>query len=229
MYRHDVGVPAQLPRSRWEFDPRRWPQEDVVAVGADLAPETLIAAYTSGAFPMPLADVEPMVWWSPEWRGVLEPSQLRVSRSLRQSCRRYETTVDTAFADVVAGCANPDRQGSWINDAIRDAYCELHRLGWAHSVESRTPDGDLVGGLYGIAAGGLFAGESMFHRRRDASKVALTALVALLQDDDAGERLVDVQWWTPHLGSLGAREISRDVYLTRLEVLLRMPLPPIWR
>ena len=110
-----------LPPSRWDFDARRWPRDDVVAVGADLAPETLLAAYRSGAFPMPLDDVDAMVWWSPLRRGVLEPDRLRVSRSLRQSCRRYETTVDTAFEEVVASCADPRRPGGGINEKIRAA------------------------------------------------------------------------------------------------------------
>jgi len=222
-------VPVLLPPSRWNFDASGWPHDDVVAAGADLEPATLLTAYSHGAFPMPLADVTPMVWWSPLRRGVLEPTHLRVSRSLRQSCRRYETTVDTDFAQVVSACADPRRPGGWINGAIREAYCELHRLGWAHSVETRTADGRLVGGLYGVAVGGLFAGESMFHHRRDASKVALVRLVELLGDEYANQRLIDVQWWTPYLGSLGAHEITRAAYLRRLQALVRLPLPKPWR
>ena len=200
----------------------------MVAVGADLAPDTLLAAYRNGAFPMPLDDADAMVWWSPLRRGVLEPGRLRVNRSLRQSCRRYETTVDTAFEEVVASCADPRRPGGWINATIRAAYVELHRLGWAHSVETRTADGELVGGLYGVAVGGLFAGESMFHHRRDASKVALVALVDLLGDELVSERLIDVQWCTPHLAALGADEIDRAAYLARLRALMDLPLPPMW-
>ena len=120
-----------------------------------------------------------MAWWSPEPRGVLPLSGLRVTRSMRQSARQFEIRVDTAFADVVAGCADPGREGGWIDDQIVTAYSELHRLGWAHSVEAWR-DGELAGGLYGVAIGGLFAGESMFTRARDASKVALMGLVDLL-------------------------------------------------
>lgn len=170
-----------------------------------------------------------MVWWSPLRRGVLEPQRLRVTRSLRQSCSRYVVTVDTAFGEVVSACADPRRPGGWINDAVQAAYRELHGLGWAHSVETRTRDGDLVGGLYGVAVGGLFAGESMFYRQRDASKVALVALVDLLLDEFAGQRLIDVQWCTPHLAALGAEEISRAAYLARLAALVELPLPATWR
>jgi len=189
----------------------------------------LLRAYRSGAFPMSLDDVDAMVWWSPLRRGVLEPGRLRVSRSLRQSCRRYRTTVDTDFAEVVAACADPGRPGGWINDDIRAAYGRLHDLGWAHSVETRTPNGELVGGLYGVAVGGLFAGESMFHRRRDASKVALVALVDLLRDAYADMRLIDVQWCTDHLATLGAEEIDRASYLSRLGRLVELPLPLLWQ
>ncbi len=222
-------MPAPIPGSRWDFDPGRWPRDDVVAVGADLAPGTLVEAYRSGAFPMPLDDVSAMVWWSPLRRGVLEPQRLHVSRSLRQSCARYQVSIDTAFDEVVDACGDPRRAGGWITEEIRDAYQALHDLGWAHSVEARTADGELVGGLYGVAIGGLFAGESMFHRQRDASKVALVALVDLLLDGHAGQRLIDVQWCTPHLAGLGAQEVSRDAYLVRLARLVDLPLPEIWR
>lgn len=222
-------MPDPVPPSRWEFDAQRWPPDDVVAVGADLAPGTLLAAYRSGAFPMPLAEVTPMVWWSPLRRGVLEPRRLRVTRSLRQSCSRYVVTVDTAFREVVSACADPRRPGGWIDDAMQEAYRGLHDAGWAHSVETRTREGELVGGLYGVAVGGLFAGESMFHRRRDASKVALVALVDLLLDEFDDQRLIDVQWCTPHLAALGAVEISRAAYLKRLSTLVDVPLPKVWR
>src|SRR5688500_8914019 len=163
---------------------------------------------------MPLHRGGPMAWWSPDPRGILPLDGLRVSRSLRRSCRRYEIRVDTAFAEVVEACASPRRPGGWINAEIRTAYGELHRLGWAHSVEAWDDEG-LAGGLYGVAAGGLFAGESMFHRRRDASKVALVALVGLLRDGEAG-RLLDVQWTTDHLAGLGARDVPRPRYLELL-------------
>jgi len=194
--------PAPLGPSQWEFDARRWPETDAVAEGGDLAPATVVAAYRSGAFPMPHEGR--LVWWSPVLRGVLEPRNFHASRSLRRSARRLTCTFDTDFGAVIDACADPARPGSWISPEIREAYLHLHELGWAHSVETRESDGRLVGGLYGLQVGGLFAGESMFHRVSDASKVAVLALVALQRDG-----LVDVQWSTPHLASLGAVAIAR--------------------
>ena len=150
-----------------------------------------------------------MAWWSPDPRGVLPLDGSAASRSLRRSTRRYEVRVDTAFADVVDACADPGRPGGWITDDIRAAYVSLHELGWAHSVEAWDDDG-LAGGLYGVAIGGLFAGESMFHRRTDASKVALVGLVELLTADGDARRLLDVQWATTHLASLGAVEVAAE-------------------
>ncbi|CAA9324875.1 MAG: Leucyl/phenylalanyl-tRNA--protein transferase [uncultured Nocardioidaceae bacterium] len=221
-------MPVSLPSSTWSFDPTTWPENDWVAHGADLEPSTLLAAYTSGAFPMPLERAAPMAWWSPLQRGVLPLASLRVSRSLRRACRNYEVRIDTAFADVVRACADPRRPGGWIQPGIAAAYVRLHQLGWAHSVESWV-SGRLVGGLYGVAVGGLFAGESMFHRLPDASKVALVGLVDLLRDEHADDRLVDVQWQTPHLASLGAVEWDRADYLSALPALLDVPLPARWR
>lgn len=218
-------MPLEPPPSRWTFPPATSGDGDVVAVGADLEPGTLLAAYRSGLFPMGLPDLGPeMGWWSPEERGVLPLDGLRVSRSLRASARRYEVRVDTAFPEVVAGCADPRREGSWIDADIAAAYVELHRLGWAHSVETWL-DGALVGGLYGVAIGGLFAGESMFSTQRDASKVALLALVDLMRDEHAATRLLDTQWQTPHLATLGVVEVERTVYLQRLTEALLLPLP----
>lgn len=211
--------PTPLPRSMWEFHPDEWPDGDCVAAGADLDPSTVVEAYRCGAFPMPHDDR--LYWWSPTERGVLEPSALRVSRSLRQSVRRYEVTVDTAFAEVVDACADPSRPGAWIDQDVRDAYVRLHELGWAHSFETRDDDGALVGGLYGLSVGRLFAGESMFHRARDASKVALVALVDLVGPD----ALVDVQWATPHLESLGVVTWPRERYLDALPALVDAPGP----
>lgn len=195
-------------------------------MGADLAPGTLLTAYSCGLFPMPDSGGE-IGWWSPDPRGVLPLSDLRVTRSLAKSARHFETRVDTSFDEVVAACADPSREGAWINAAIADAYRELFDLGWAHSVETWR-DGRLVGGLYGVAIGGLFAGESMFHRERDASKAALMALVDLLDDDRAEQRLLDVQWQTDHLATLGVVEVSRSDYLRRLDVALTLPLPSAW-
>lgn len=198
--------------------------DDLVAAGADLEPGTVLAAYRLGLFPMPIEDT--IGWWSPCRRGVLELADLKVSRSLAKSVRRYEVRVDTAFDEVMAGCADPNRDGGWIDDDILDAYRHLHALGWAHSVEA-WQDGELAGGLYGLAIGGLFAGESMFSLARDASKVALVGLVELLRDGQ--ERLIDTQWMTPHLATLGVTEISRAAYLGRLPRLLEVPLPDRWR
>jgi leucyl/phenylalanyl-tRNA--protein transferase len=138
-----------------------------------------------------------------------------VSRSLRRSRRRFEVRLDTAFADVLHACADPARTGRWITAEVAEAYVELHRLGWAHSVEAWTPEGELVGGLYGVHIGGLFAGESMFHHRTDASKVALVGLVDHLRA--IGATLLDVQWATPHLRTLGVVEVHRTTYLKLLE------------
>jgi leucyl/phenylalanyl-tRNA--protein transferase len=152
---------------------------------------------------------------------------LHVSRSLRRSLRRYEVRVDTAFADVVAGCADRARPGGWITPEIEEAYQALHALGWAHSVEAWDADG-LAGGLYGVAIGGLFAGESMFSRRADASKVALVELVRILGEDGHDDRLLDVQWATDHLATLGVEEVPRRTYLTRLQRALEVDLPRRW-
>ena len=199
------------------------PGEDVVAVGADLDPSTVLAAYRQGLFSMHLAS-GPLAWWSPDPRGVLPLESLRISRSLRSSCRRYTCTLDADFAGVMTGCREGRTDGAWITDEFIATYTRLHELGWAHSVEV-WDDTDLVGGLYGIEVGGLFAGESMFHRARDASKVALVDLVTRLAaaPGPSTERLLDVQWRTDHLGSLGAREIPRRDYLDRLAVALTMP------
>lgn len=222
--------------------------QDLLTVGADLEPGTVLAAYRSGLFPMHVAQPElqesqtqraaagdrQLGWWSPDPRGVLPLDCLYVSRSLRQSARRFRFTVDQAFSDVVAGCGARSRPDGWINAEIAGAYQRLFDLGWAHSVEVWQAD-RLVGGLYGVAIGGLFAGESMFHRVPDASKAALLYLVRdVLGDPVRGagssrsstpERLLDVQWVTPHLASLGARAVSRRRYLTLLRQALDLPLP----
>jgi leucyl/phenylalanyl-tRNA--protein transferase len=221
------GRPQEPAPSRFAFDlTAAVPGEDLVGAGADLAPGTLLAAYRSGLFPMGLGrhGSGAVGWWSPDPRGVLERGGLRVTRSLRRSTARFEVRVDTAFADVVAACADPARTGGWITAEIAAGYGRLHRLGWAHSVECWR-DGTLAGGLYGVAVGGLFAGESMFHRERDASKVALVALVDLLWADGDPRRLLDVQWRTPHLAGLGVVEVTRPEYLGRLARALAAPLP----
>ncbi len=199
--------------------------DDLVGLGADLAPGTVLSAYRLGLFPMPVEGR--LGWWSPVRRGVLPLDGLRVTRSLRKSCRRFEIRVDTAFTAVIDACADPGRPAGWIDDDVREAYVALHRLGWAHSVEAWRAE-KLVGGLYGLAVGGLFAGESMFSRERDASKVALVALVDLLSDQHAERRLLDTQWQTEHLASLGVVEVPRREYLRRLADALTVPLPDVF-
>jgi len=310
--RHTAGVSApasqaiEPPPSRWVFpsDPASVAaaagDNEVIGIGADLEPGTLLAAYRSGLFPMP-ARRGVMAWWSPDPRGIVPvgggagaggagagetgaggaggtgagetgaggtgagetgagasgggDGGLRVSRSLRRSCARFEIRVDTAFDAVVAACADRRRHGAWIDRDIQRAYRRLYDLGWAHSVEAWDAQDQLAGGLYGVAIGGLFAGESMFHRQTDASKVALVGLVSLLRSPsegatgtgaggteagagtgaggteagagraEAGGRLLDVQWATAHLRSLGAVEVSRVRYHELLQGALALPQP----
>ena len=217
--------PREVPPSAWPFDALVLEDGDERPfAGGDLDPGTLIAAYRAGFFPMGLGDEgrPPLGWWSPDPRGILPLDGLHVSRSLRRSVRRFEITVDTAFEAVLEGCADPARDGRWITPEIAAAYGRLHRLGWAHSVE--VWDGEeLAGGLYGVAVAGLFAGESMFHRATDASKVALVALVEMVRADGDPRRLVDVQWRTDHLASLGVVDVPRREYRRRLADALAAP------
>ncbi len=193
---------------------------DLWAAGADLEPGTLLAAYRLGLFPMPVHDT--IGWFSPVWRAVFPLEPFTPSRSLRRARRRYEIRVDQAFDAVIAGCARPGEPESWIDDAIVDAYTTLHELGWVHSVEAWDAEG-LAGGLYGVSIGGLFAAESMFHVRTDASKAALVGLIEILRGaSDPTARLLDAQWLTPHLESLGAVEISRAEYRRRLTAALAL-------
>jgi len=226
--------PVEPVPTRWALPPAGQADDDgLVGFGADLEPGTLLAAYRAGLFPMPVPDRRlgdpELAWWSPDPRGVLPLTGVRVSHSLRRARRRFEIRVDTAFTGVVEACADPGRPGAWITPAVADAYVDLHRLGWAHSVEAWTQDRRLAGGLYGVAVGGLFAGESMFHARapwgRDASKVALVALAGLVSADGLAGRLVDVQWATPHLRTLGVVDVPRVEYLARLRSALTLPLP----
>jgi leucyl/phenylalanyl-tRNA--protein transferase len=206
--------PVEPPPCRWELpDPNRADEQGIVGVGADLEPATLLAAYRAGMFPMRLGRRAAIAWWSPDPRGVIPLDGFHVSRSLRRERAHFEVTFDTAFGAVVAGCADPTRPHGWIDESFAAAYARLFDLGWAHSVEV-WQDGALAGGVYGVRIGGLFAGESMFHTRRDASKVGLWALVDALRFD--GVSLFDVQWTTPHLSSLGAVDIDRPEYLRRL-------------
>jgi leucyl/phenylalanyl-tRNA---protein transferase len=207
-------APSPLPACRFRFpDPAAADAEGLVAHGGDLAPSTLIAAYRQGIFPWPY-DEESLLWWSPDPRAVLPLDALHVSRSLGRTLRsgRFRVTLNAAFRAVIDGCAA--REETWITPALREAYVGLHALGWTHSVEVWDPDGALAGGLYGVAIGGLFAAESMFHRVRDASKVALVALVQHARR--VGITLLDVQVPSPHLASLGVRAIPRAEYLAFL-------------
>lgn len=214
-------TPDPLPPSPWAFEPAEWPDDDCVASGADLEPSTLFEAYRRGAFPMP--DRRRLLWWSPTQRGVLGPGDLKVSRSLRRSMRSFTITVDTDFEAVIDACADPRRPGAWIDASIRRAYVRLFELGHAHSVETRDEEGRLVGGLYGVGIGALFAGESMFHRRTDASKAALVGLVERMSV--LPDWLIDTQWQTPHLATLGVREVPRATYLAAIEALVDLPAP----
>jgi leucyl/phenylalanyl-tRNA--protein transferase len=211
-------TPIEPPPSRFSMpDPEMFEAgEDLVAIGADLEPGTLLAAYRNGLFPMP---VDPrrrrskMAWFSPDPRGIIPLDGLHVSRSLRRSMRRFDVTMNTRFSDVVRACGDPRRPGRWITDPIVDAYTTLSDLGWGHSVEV-FDDGALVGGLYGLRIERFFAGEAMFHTATDASKTALVALVTWL--NDTGAELLDVQWVTDHLASLGAIAVPRSTYLSAL-------------
>jgi len=214
-------TPQPIGPSRWGFPPvSQWPDQDLIAAGGDLEPATVISAYRRGIFPMIVEMPDPVLaWWSPNPRGILPLDNLRVTRSMRQSARRYEVRVDTCFGDVIRACANPARERGWITDDFVRAYIQLHELGWAHSVEVFDRAGTLAGGLYGVRIDGLFAGESMFYLQRDASKVALMTLVQLMQE--TGLILLDVQWTSRHLESLGVVEIRRQEYLARLSNALR--------
>lgn len=207
--------------------PERWRRDDLIAVSRAFDPALVRSAYREGVFPMP-ARGGLMGWWSPLDRAVLPLDGLRVTRSLAKMVHRYEIRVDSDFEGVLAGCGDPRRPDGWIDEDIRRIYRQLHREGDVHSVEAWTADGQLAGGLYGLSLGGLFAGESMFHRPdigRDASKVALVALVELLRAAGPEDRLLDVQWATPHLQSLGVVEVPRREYLTRLARALPLPGP----
>lgn len=202
----------------------------LLAAGADLSVPRLVAAYRSGIFPW-FNDGQPILWWSPDPRMVLFPADLRISRSLGKRLRKplFEIRADSAFHLVLEGCRAPrrDTAGTWITDAMTEAYTALHRAGIAHSVESWL-DGELVGGLYGVALGRAFFGESMFTRFTDASKVALVTLVRQLGHWGFG--LIDCQMNTGHLASFGAREIPRAEFTRRLQELVNYPtVPGPWR
>lgn len=198
----------------------------LLCAGGDLSPARLLAAYRRGIFPW-FSPGEPILWWSPDPRMTLEPAAFRPSRSLRQRLRRggYEVRLDHDFAAVIGACAATPRKGqrgTWISDQMQAAYRRLHALGHAHSAETWI-DGQLAGGLYGVAIGGMFYGESMFARVTDASKIALAHLTHYLRQRGYG--LIDCQMATPHLASLGAREIPREDFIARLRQLNALDIP----
>lgn len=204
-------------------DEAQWPK--VTVYGSNWSPEILQRAYRMGMFPMPLetgSDSSGIGWWAPSRRAIFELDTIRVTKSLRKSAGKFKLTCDKEFELVVRACGNPQRTHGWINEHVVEAYGELHRLGLAHSVEVWR-DGDLVGGLYGVSVGGVFAGESMFHLVADASKVALLGLAQVLRDEVP--RIIDTQWLTPHLQSLGAIEVSRTDYAAILPGLVDLPNP----
>jgi leucyl/phenylalanyl-tRNA--protein transferase len=190
--------------------------EGIVGVGGDLDPETLLKAYTAGVFPW-FNPGDPVIWWSPDPRGVIPLDTFHVPRRLAATIRqnKFRVTVNTQFADVMRGCAENRTDGTWVTDEMVEGYTELHRQGHAHSVEVWHGD-ELAGGVYGVSVGGLFAGESMFHRVRDASKVALVALLTRLRD--RGFVLFDTQIVNDHTAQFGAVDISRNEYLRRLRI-----------
>ena len=193
--------------------------DGLVAMGGDLQADRLIAAYSSGIFPW---SIDPITWWSPDPRAIFEWDGFHVSRSLKRRLRRgdYLVTFDQAFEHVITACTKRKDEGTWISEEFIEAYTALHRLGYAHSVETWF-EGKLVGGVYGVSIGGLFAGESMFHRQTDASKVALFTLHSALRE--AGFGLFDIQMLTPVTEQMGAIEMARDVYLQRVKAAVKLP------
>lgn len=216
-----------------EFPPPETADADgLLAVGGDLSPERLLAAYRRGVFPWPWFFEDPMLWWCPDPRFVLYPRDLRVGKSLRQRVRseRFDVRLDTGFRAIVEGCASaerPEGPGTWLLPGMIDAYVRLHELGYAHCAGSWR-DGELKGGLYGVALGGAFFGESMFHREPDASKVAFVTFVEQL--DAWGFDFVDCQMETDHLARFGARPVPRTRFLAELaDALARPDRPGPWR
>jgi len=196
------------------FDPRRSISDGVVAVSGDLSVKRLKDAYENGIFPW-FNEGDPILWWSPDPRFILNPYEIKVSNSLKRSLKKFEIRFDSDFKSVINECANQrkNKEGTWINEQMIEAYIKLHEIGVAHSVESYF-EGKLVGGLYGVVVGGVFCGESMFFKKSDASKAALVALCRHLIERDFD--FIDCQTYTPHLESLGAKLISRDEFIQRL-------------
>jgi leucyl/phenylalanyl-tRNA--protein transferase len=208
-----VGIPL-------EINPNiEWPK--LTNFGSTWHSEVLITAYEHGLFPMPYeidGQDSAIGWWSPAERAIFYPGQINISTSLKRSMKKFSITMNRDFRAVISACADPRREGSWINHDVIEAFCKLHEQGLAHSIEVRDSKDKLVGGLYGIELGGVFAGESMFHFETDASKAALVYLAKSL--DDGSGRIIDTQWMTDHLSSLGAKAISRAEYCANLPTLL---------
>lgn len=199
-----------------------WPK--LTSFGSNWDPKTLLAAYSVGLFPMPYeidGEDSAIGWWSPHSRAVFQPDQIHVSASLKAALKKFEVTVNKDFEAVIHACANPDRESGWINADVISAYTTLHQLGMAHSVEVWDREGNLAGGLYGLELGGVFAGESMFHVATNASKVALVHLGQMLNDGKG--RIIDTQWMTKHLESMGAKPINRKDYCENLPKYLAIP------
>jgi leucyl/phenylalanyl-tRNA---protein transferase len=188
--------------------------EGLVGVGGNLSPSILLRAYREGVFPW-YSEGDPILWWSPDPRAIFELDRFHISKRLARTLRsgKFQVTLNYDFPSVIRGCADRPLEGTWITPEVMDAYIRLHRLGFAHSVESWI-DGELAGGVYGVAVGGLFAAESMFYLKTDGSKVALAGLVSRLRE--RGYELMDTQMVTEHTVRLGAIEISRGEYLSRL-------------
>jgi leucyl/phenylalanyl-tRNA--protein transferase len=198
-----------------------WPK--LTSFGSNWNSETLLTAYRSGLFPMPYeidGQESAIGWWSPQPRAIFNPGEIHVSRSLKAAQRKFRVTVDHDFEAVMRACGNPNRVSGWINEDVISAFVELHKLGFAHSIEVWDRDNQLAGGLYGLELGGIFAGESMFHVTKNASKVALAHLGELLNDGHG--RLIDTQWMTSHLESMGAKPIDRAEYCANLSSLLEI-------
>lgn len=199
-----------------------WPK--LTFFGSTWDSAVLLTAYRLGMFPMPYemdGQDSAIGWWSPAERAIFRPSAIVVSTSLRRSFKQFKITMDQDFAAVIQACGNPVRPSGWINQEVIDAYCDLHRQGIAHCVEVWNHDGKLVGGLYGLDLGGIFAAESMFHTQSNASKVALAYLGQQLSDGSG--RIIDTQWQTPHLAFMGATTMSRSQYCGQLPELLLLP------
>ena len=216
-------MPKLLEASVWDFPTlEQMPQDDLVILGADLKPETVIDSYRHGIFPMHIevANKREIGWWSPQQRGILPLNKINISKSLQKSMKKFHVSFDQAFDQVIDGCGDDKRPQGWINKEIKIAYKKLFELGYVHSVEVWNKNDELVGGLYGVEIKGLFAGESMFHKETDASKTAMVSVVNKLKEA-GGERIFDVQWQTPHLKSMGVIEISRSSYLNQLKKVLK--------